>query len=115
MAHEHDSEAPDPLSMNDVAGTWKSDEAGQPYLNLNAEGAAWGTDGCNGINTTYALKGSTITLEPWISTMRACMGVNDWLRNARFAEIDGNTMTVNDRDGKEIGTLRRSAGDVRNA
>lgn len=115
MAHEPGPDTPYSLSMNDVAGTWKSDEAGQPYLNFNNEGAAWGTDGCNGINTTYSLEGSTVTLEPWISTMRACMGVNDWLRNARFAEVDGDTMTVSNRDGEEIGTLRRSAGDVRNA
>ncbi|GAA1361090.1 META domain-containing protein [Brevibacterium luteolum] len=100
------------LTMHDVAGTWRSDEPGQPYLTFNDEGAAWGTDGCNGINTSYTLDGSTITIEPWIATARACLGVNDWLRMARFAEIHGDTMTVRNRNDDAIGTLFRSAEEV---
>ncbi len=100
------------MTMNEAAGTWRSDEPGQPFLKLNAEGAAWGTDGCNGINTTYTLAGSTITLDPWFSTMRACMGVNTWLQNAHSCRIEGDSMRVCDRTGAEIGTLVRSAEDV---
>ncbi|MCT1690929.1 META domain-containing protein [Brevibacterium sp. p3-SID960] len=100
------------LTMHDVAGTWRSDEPGQPYLTFTDEGAAWGTDGCNGINTSYTLDGSTITIEPWIATARACLGVDTWLRMARFAEIDGDTMTILNRNDDVIGTLIRSAEDV---
>lgn len=107
---DHDDNS---LALHDVAGTWRSDEPGQPYLTFNDEGAAWGTDGCNGINTTYTLEKSTITIEPWIATARACLGVNDWLRMARFAEIHGDTMTVRDRNDHVIGTLIRTAEDVR--
>lgn len=102
------------LTMHDVAGTWRSDEPGQPYLTFNDEGAAWGTDGCNGINTSYTLDGSTITIEPWIATARACVGIDDWLRMARFADVDGDTMTVRNRNDDVIGTLFRSAEDVTN-
>lgn len=105
--HDHNS-----LTMHDVAGTWRSDEPGQPYLAFNAEGAAWGTDGCNGIGTTYTLEKSTITIEPWIATARACLGINDWLRMARYAEIDGDTMIVRNQHDEVIGTLTRSAEDV---
>ena len=108
-SRDHDNTA---LSLHDIAGTWRSDEPGQPYLTFNAEGAAWGTDGCNGINTSYTLDGSTITIEPWIATARACIGIDDWLRMARFADVDGDTMTVRNRSDEVIGTLIRSAEDV---
>ncbi len=106
------TETPDELTNQDIEGKWGSDEAGDPFLEFRADGDVVGTDGCNGIATTYRIDGTTVTLEPWASTMRACPGVDGWLQHARTLEITGSEenadeMTVKDKDGKEIGTLIR--------
>lgn len=93
--------------MESVVGRWSSDEKGEPHLNFTEDGKVGGSDGCNGIGTTYEQDGSTVTLTRFATTLKACMGVDTWLREARHLEIDGETMTVMNGDHKEIGTLTR--------
>ncbi|MEV0984195.1 MULTISPECIES: META domain-containing protein [Brevibacterium] len=93
--------------VESVVGRWSSDEKGEPHLNFTEDGKVGGSDGCNGIGTTYEQDGSTVTLTRFATTLKACMGVDTWLREARHLEIDGETMTVMNGDHEEIGTLTR--------
>nr|BFF07814.1 hypothetical protein GCM10023233_27830 [Brevibacterium otitidis] len=109
---EDPTETSKALSEKDIEGVWGSDEKGDPFLNFKTDGNVIGTDGCNGISTTYKIDGATVTLDPWASTMRACEGVDDWLQHARTLELtdsneNADEMTVKDKDGEEIGTLIR--------
>ncbi|WP_430867592.1 META domain-containing protein [Demequina aurantiaca] len=93
------SEAPDPV------GTWGATAEGMPQLVLASDGTVTGTDGCNGINTTWEEDGGTITFGPFASTMMACEGVDVWLSLAATATIDADAMDVQDVSGEAIGTL----------
>lgn len=92
---------------DDLIGTWTSDEKGNPTLTFDADGTVTGTDGCNGIVTAITVDGDRILIEETISTLRACIGVDDWLRGLREVAVDGDTLRVMDEDGTEIGTLAR--------
>lgn len=93
----------------DVLGTWVSDEKGTPKLVFEAAGTVTGTDGCNGIATTYSVASDKITLKEFASTRMACQGVNDWLRSVREVAIDGDTLLIFNNKGEEIGTLSRDS------
>ncbi|SDO98266.1 META domain-containing protein [Microbacterium sp. ru370.1] len=81
---------------------------GDEHLVLN-DGEVRGSDGCNGILGSYSVDGDRLSFSLGISTLKACLGVDTWLRRIRSAEISGDTMTVFDRDGAQIGTLLRRA------
>lgn len=104
--------AREPVSVSaaDLAGTWTSEEQGNPTLAFDESGAVEGTDGCNGIGTNYTIEGDTVSLDPFVSTLMACPGVNDWLRGVSEVQVDGDTMNVRNDAGEQIGTLQR-AGD----
>lgn len=96
------------IAPEDVLGTWTSDETGQPSLELDEDGGVHGTDGCNRIVTTYRIDGDRVVFERFASTKMACQGVDPWLGGVREASVDGDTMTVKNGSGAEIGTLQRS-------
>lgn len=93
--------------MESVVGRWSSDEKGEPHLEFFEDGSVKGSDGCNGINTTYEQTDATITIEPAVSTLKGCPGVDTWLRKCRTLEINGSEMTVKNANDEEIGTLTR--------
>lgn len=88
---------------------YSSNETGGPHLTFNEDGTYSGSDGCNGINGSFTSTGTTLTLDPGVSTLRGCLGVDDWLRSARsIAVIDASTLQVEGADGDTIGTLTRT-------
>lgn len=90
-----------------IAGTWGSTGDGQPHL-IFSDGSVTGTDGCNGISTTYTVEGDTVTLDPFLSTLRACTGVDTWLRSVHSVTIDGDALIVTNAAGERIGSLDRN-------
>lgn len=90
-----------------VLGTWASDEQGNPKLVFDDAGTVSGTDGCNGIGSTYTVQGDRVLVAPYAATMMACMGVDDWLRGVSEVSVDGDTMQVFNKKGVEIGSLAR--------
>ncbi|WP_435747725.1 META domain-containing protein [Microbacterium sp. PMB16] len=92
----------------DIVGLWGEDATGKPSLEFTADGEVRGSDGCNGIVTTYTVEGDRIALAPFASTLKACMGVDDWLRGARAAELDGDVLVALDATGERLGELARS-------
>jgi len=92
-----------------VVGTWGDTARSKPHLVLSSDGTVTGTDGCNGISTTFAVDGNSIVLERFASTMKACLGVDPWLSAIHTAVIDGDEMVVSNAQGERIGTLARAA------
>lgn len=92
-----------------ATGTWKSDDAGEPHLTLDEDLTVTGSDGCNAIATTYVLSGDVIEFKSFLSTLKACQGVDTWLSAVNTASINGDTMTVLDSAGEEIGVLHRTS------
>jgi heat shock protein HslJ len=103
--------APDasPASADSVVGTWGDTAANQPHLVLSDDGTVTGTDGCNGIATSFAVDGTSIEFESFMSTFKACSGVDTWLSAIHTAVVDGDEMIVSNAKGERIGTLARAA------
>lgn len=92
-----------------VTGTWKSDDAGEPHLTLGDDLTVTGSDGCNGISTTYTIDGDIIEFKSFFSTLKGCQGIDTWLSAVSTASVNGDTMTVLNRAGGEIGVLHRAS------
>ncbi|KTR81432.1 hypothetical protein NS354_12460 [Leucobacter chromiiresistens] len=97
------------IEQADVVGTWFSDEQGKPTLTFDDSGKVSGTDGCNGIGSTYAIDGDRVRIKSFVSTMMGCPGVDDWLRGVREVRLSGDELLVFNSSGDEIGTLQREA------
>lgn len=103
------STVPQSTGEPSVTGTWQSDSAGEPHLILSDDLTATGTDGCNGISTTYVVDEGVIEFKSFLSTQKACQGVDTWLSKVKTASVDGETMTVLNSAGEEIGVLHRAS------
>ncbi|WP_260406566.1 META domain-containing protein [Microbacterium sp. G2-8] len=98
-----DGEAVDADAL--VGATYASSEEGEPQLTFADDGTYTGTDGCNGLQGEYEITDDEIVLDPGISTLKACEGVDTWLRDAKTLQVDGDAMVVFDSSDAEIGTL----------
>lgn len=96
-----DAAAPDPV------GKWTSPEKGDPFLEFSDDGSLKGSDGCNAIVTTWEVKDDEIAIDPFMTTQKACAGVDPWLSKASSATIEGTVMKVQDSNGKVIGGLEK--------
>lgn len=94
----------------DVLGTWTSDEKGTPTLTFAEDATVTGTDGCNGISSTFRLDGDRIVVAEFATTRKACQGVDGWLGGVREVAVEGDTLIVSNAAGDEIGELARDAG-----
>lgn len=97
------------VAQSEVVGTWTSDEKGKPTLTFDDSGEVSGTDGCNGITSTYKVDGDRVLIESFASTLKACLGVDDWLRGVREVQLSNDELQVFNSKGAEIGTLQREA------
>lgn len=86
-------------------GRWAGQ--GPEFLTLD-DGNLTGSDGCNGLHGSYSREGDTLTVRLGLSTLKACMGVDTWLRKVATATVAGDTLTVFDRTGSQIGILTRA-------
>lgn len=94
-------------------GTWESDERGTPRLEFTSDGTVRGTDGCNRISTQFesGTDGVSAKLESFASTLKACQGVDTWLRSVREVRIEGDVMRILNSQGEEIGQLQRQSAE----
>ncbi|MGO1736994.1 MAG: META domain-containing protein [Leucobacter sp.] len=92
-----------------VLGTWSSNEKGNPFLKFQEDGRVSGSDGCNGLGGEYTVEDEVVTIKRGASTLMACPGVDDWLGKFSSVTIDGDKMTVFNKDDEEIGQLQRDA------
>lgn len=98
------------LTSSDVTGQW-NEPSSKPLVDLLflANGSVSGSDGCNQMNGTWKINGSTVEFGPFSATMMACADVNTWLSGAASATIDGTTMTILDDKATTIGTLEKQS------
>ncbi|WP_291475876.1 META domain-containing protein [Corynebacterium sp.] len=86
------------------AGRWVDvNPAGNGELTFH-NGRVSGTDGCNGIGSTYTVTGNVAHVNPFMSTMIACD--NQWLGGVKTVDHFGVVMVVRGQDGQIIGLLR---------
>lgn len=91
-----------------AVGSWgNAEERTEPSLVLSEDGRLTGSDGCNRLVGDYTAEGAEITFGMIASTMMFCEGVDTWLTGASSATLSGDTMTISDESGAEIGTLSR--------
>lgn len=92
----------------DVTGPWgDTSDSSAPSLELSSNGDLTGTDGCNRLTGSYAADGTELTFTGVASTLIFCEDVDTWLSRLTSAKVSGDTMTVFDISGTEIGTLER--------
>ena len=98
----------------ELIGTWGDPEAqATPSLEFSGtegSGDYSGTDGCNSVGGSFTVEDGSIDLGLMRSTLMFCEGVDTWLVQARTAELSGDTLTLFDESGAEIGALERHAG-----
>lgn len=93
----------------EVSGTWgDQNQQGMPALELGPNGALSGTDGCNQLVGEYVATGTDLIFENVASTMMFCEGVDTWLSALATASVAGDSMTIFDSSGVEIGSLQRA-------
>jgi len=92
-------------------GTWTSSPSGSaddtPRLVVAADGSLTGDDGCNSLSGRWDPADSQIAFSDVASTLMACDGVDAWLGGLATASVNGDTMTIRDASGAEIGELHR--------
>lgn len=94
-------------SEPDPTGKWTSPEKGDPFLEFAEDGSLEGSDGCNAIITSWKVEGDEIVIDSFMSTQKACAGVDTWLSKASTAAIEGDVMKVKDSNGEVIGGLEK--------
>lgn len=97
----------------DPVGTWGDASASsEPSLVLADDGKLTGTDGCNRLmgswSTDESDAGDAVSFVDVASTRKMCEDVDTWLSKLATGTIAGETLTILDADGAEIGTLERA-------
>ena len=102
----------EPAETVDPIGTWgDATTTEEPSLAFGNGGSLSGTDGCNRLVGSWTAEGDTITFVEVAQTRMMCEGVDTWLSALTTATIDGDTLTVFDESGEEIGALERASAD----
>lgn len=104
--------AEDPNSeqgAENVIGIWGNKDDGGPYLQFDEDGGVMGNDGCNGFSGQYTISddGRRAVMHDLLGTLKACPGVDTWLREGRSAVIDGDALTIFNDSDEVIGSLEK--------
>ncbi|MDN5794602.1 MAG: META domain-containing protein [Intrasporangium sp.] len=97
--------SPTTAAGSPVAGSWGKEATGQPSITIAEDGAFNGTDGCNSMAGHGTLADGKFDLGAFRTTLMACEGIDTWLSKAASATRSGDTLTLFDKDGTQIGTL----------
>ena len=98
-------------TVTDAAGSWGSSTTqGQAYLDLDDDGSATGSDGCNTVTGTWSNTSEGVSFAPWATTRMYCPEVDPWLATSVAALVqDGDTMIFLDQYNVQVGTLQRTS------
>lgn len=89
-------------------GTWGADAPGETSLEFMDDGSYAGSDGCNRVMGSWEADGDVFSIAPMATTLMACEGVDVWLLDPAAVSVDGDTLTVLDAGGAELGSLKRN-------
>ncbi|MEE1621530.1 META domain-containing protein [Zafaria sp. J156] len=85
---------------------WGSDERGSPWLRFEADGRAYGSDGCNRLMGRWErADGDAVAVGPMASTMMYCEGVDTWLQAIATVRVLADALEVYDAGSSLIGSL----------
>lgn len=88
-------------------GEWGKQVRETPHLALTDDSEVRGSDGCNQLSGTWTVEEATVTFGAMATTLIACPDVDTWLSALETAEVDGDTLTIFDKDGNKVGVLER--------
>ena len=92
-------------------GRWQADDPEDAFVEFDVVdeggGTLVGSDGCNSLMGEFFIDGDTARVDRGAGTLKACPGVDTWLSGIGGVVVDGDTMTVEDSEGEELGTLTR--------
>lgn len=102
--------APTPTaSATDVVGTWGDPSVkDKPSLVFSEDGRVSGTDGCNVLGGDWSAEGPTVTFDQVFMTQVYCEDIDTWLSGMATATVDGDTLSLFDKEGAPIGILERT-------
>lgn len=88
-------------------GTWvDANPTGGAKVTFD-HGRISGTDGCNGVGSSYTVNGNVADVDPFLSTMMACTGPwSQWLQGVSTIHHYGAVLVVHGDDGGILGVLR---------
>ncbi|WP_255372703.1 META domain-containing protein [Corynebacterium sp. CNJ-954] len=88
-------------------GTWvDANPTGGAKVTFD-HGRISGTDGCNGVGSSYTVNGNVADVDPFLSTMMACTGPwSQWLQGVSTIHHYGAVLVVHGDDGGVLGVLR---------
>ncbi|MET4158147.1 hypothetical protein [Agromyces sp. PvR057] len=100
-------------TASEFIGTWgvvvPGTGQGEPYIIIDADGTAGGSDGCNGFgDLNWTFTGASIVFSDGVQTLVGCPSVDQWLNQRSTAIVRGDSLTFFDEAGVEIGTLSRT-------
>jgi heat shock protein HslJ len=89
------------------SGTWVDvNPVGGAKLTFD-RGRVSGTDGCNGVGSSYTVSGNVADVAPFVSTLMACTGPwSPWLQGVSTVHHYGAVLVVHGEDGGVLGVLR---------
>lgn len=88
-------------------GSWGTDAPGETSLEFAEDGSYSGSDGCNRVMGSWEADGDVFSVGPMATTMMACEGVDVWMVDPASVSVSGDTLSVRDASGAELGTLKR--------
>lgn len=89
-------------------GTWTAPFPGEGYLTFHPDGSVTGSDGCNAILSRYQVHGISAQIDPFASTLMACIGSsNTWLTSTTSVDFLGPVLVVHGQQGLVTGVLVR--------
>ncbi|MBK0422078.1 nitronate monooxygenase [Leucobacter sp. CSA2] len=89
----------------DVTGRWGSREDRDPHLELAADGALTGSDGCNRLMGRWMRLPNGVAFERVAATRMICPGTDTWLAGLASGKLQDGRLIVFDAAGNRIGEL----------
>lgn len=102
-------------TASDFDGRWSADDSEDAFLEFTEVdengGTVSGSDGCNGVQGEFRIEGDTASIDRGPGTLKGCPDVDTWLKGVTVVVLDGDTLSVQDDEGEELGVLTRDDAD----
>lgn len=99
----------------DFDGRWVAEDPEDAFLEFKEVdengGTVSGTDGCNGVQGEFHVDGDTASIDRGPGTLKGCPDIDTWLKGVTVVVLDGDTLSIQNDDGEELGTLTREDAD----
>jgi hypothetical protein len=98
---------PTPTPLPDPVGRWGTGRAGDPELELDADGALRGTDGCNDLAGSWRQDADGVIHLDWaLTSSRTCPEITVWFGRVERVQIRDGYMLAQRATGDTVGGLQ---------